>query len=99
MSTRLGHEEAQLVQVGDVLGDGLEAGQEEVADGKGMGVEPSARKLLISGANSRSRVRLSMMSWGACDSYPPLNARLTPGRRCSILTVRVYSPIRRGKDG
>jgi len=43
MSTRLGHEEAQLAQVGDVLGDGLEAGQEEVADGKGMGVEPSAR--------------------------------------------------------
>jgi hypothetical protein len=60
MSTRLGHEEAQLVQVGDVLGDGLEAGRKEVADGKGMGVEPSARKLLISGASSR--VRLSMMS-------------------------------------
>jgi hypothetical protein len=72
MSIRLGHEEAQLAQVGDVLGDGLEAGREEVANGKGMGVEPSARKLLISGASSQ--VRLSMMSWGICDSYSPLNA-------------------------
>jgi hypothetical protein len=60
MSTRLGHEEAPLVRVGNVLGDNLEAGQEEVADGKGMGVEPPARKLLISGASYW--VRLSMMS-------------------------------------
>jgi hypothetical protein len=27
-------EEAQLIQMGDVLGDSLEAGQEEIADGK-----------------------------------------------------------------
>jgi hypothetical protein len=27
-------EEAQLIQVGDVFGDSLEAGQEKVADGK-----------------------------------------------------------------
>jgi hypothetical protein len=27
-------EEAQLIQMGDVFGDGLESGQEKVADGK-----------------------------------------------------------------
>ena len=61
-----------MTQVGDVFGDGLEAGQEEVADGRARML--SASKLLMSGASSR--VRLSMMSWGICDSYSLFNSKI-----------------------
>jgi hypothetical protein len=49
MSTRLGCEEAQLIQVGDVLGDGLEAGQEKVADGK-VGADAIGQKVVDFGS-------------------------------------------------
>ena len=42
-------EQAHLIQVGDVLGDGLEAGQEEAADGK-VGADVIGQKVLDFGS-------------------------------------------------
>jgi len=42
-------EQAQLIQVGDVLGNSLEAGQEEVADGK-VGADAISQKVVDLGS-------------------------------------------------